>query len=112
MLTRWFARFGVLRGLLILAAIAIAAVGPFIDGSVHLRGWRLLPSVVAPSLMLILLFALPLDMTMTRVFMSDATGSERARLRAALRVEILVFVILVLAWLPFMIKVLDFGPLA
>ncbi len=110
MLNGWFARYGVLRGMLLLAALAIAAVGPFVDDTVHIRDWRVLPSVVAPSLMMILLFALPLDMTMTCIFMTDATGAERARLRGALRAEALVFGLLVLTWIPFMTKVLDLWP--
>ena len=57
-----------------------------------------------------LVFALPLDMTMTRIFMADAAADERARLRLALRIEIGAYVAMLAAWTPFLLGVLELSP--
>jgi hypothetical protein len=98
--------FGFLRGALFVVTVILIGIGPFSDGQVVLDSWRLLPSVVAPSLMLILIFVLPLDMTMARIFMSGAATSSRLRLRRIIFVEGALFIALVLAWIPFFRSVL------
>ena len=80
---------------------------PFADGVTHARDWRLIPGVVAPTVMMMLVFALPLDMTMARVFMSDAPPAERARLAFAIKVELVAYLALLLAWTPFVLRLLD-----
>lgn len=105
------ARLGVLRTLLLAATAVVIAAAPFADGAVHMHDWRLLPSVVAPSVMMMLVFAIPLDITMACVFMADAEPAERARLRFVVRVEAAALLALLLAWAPFMARVLDFSPL-
>lgn len=105
-------QLGTLRLLLLAATLLVSACGPFVDGSVHIHDWRIVPSVVAPSVMMMLMFTLPLDMTMSRIFMSDAQGPERARLAAIIKIEAAAMALLVLCWLPFMVRVLDFTPLS
>lgn len=90
------------------AVIVVAA--PFADGQVHMHDWRLLPSVVAPSVMMMLVFALPLDITMAKIFMSDAASAEQARLRFVIRVEAVAYIGMLLAWAPFLLNVLDLSP--
>ena len=102
-------RLGVLRLLLMTVALVIIAAAPFADGSSHLHDWRLLPSVVAPSVMMMLVFAIPLDITMARIFMADADAAEMRRLKFIIRTEIAVYLVLIGAWLPFMVRVLDFS---
>ena len=102
-------RGAILRLLLIMVALVIIAAAPFADGSSHLHDWRLLPSVVAPSIMMMLVFAIPLDITMARVFMADADAAEISRLKFIIRTEIAVYVVLIGAWIPFMVRVLDFS---
>ena len=92
--------------MLVLSTVAVIAVAPFADGSVH-HDWRLIPGVIAPTVMMMLVFALPLDMTMAKVFMSDAPVAERERLRFAIRVEACALVAMLAAWTPFVIRVLD-----
>lgn len=110
MLSKFCRRIGALRCGLTLITLLVIGAAPFADGSAHLHDWRLFPSVIAPSVMIILLFVLPLDMTMARIFMGDAEDDERARLRAIVRLEFLELVLMLLAWSPFMLKVLDFSP--
>ncbi|MCZ6895437.1 MAG: hypothetical protein O7H40_15505 [Gammaproteobacteria bacterium] len=102
-------RLGILRLLLIMVALVIIAAAPFADGSSPLHDWRLLPSVVAPSIMMMLVFAIPLDITMARIFMADADAAEISRLKFIIRTEIAVYVVLIGAWIPFMVRVLDFS---
>lgn len=104
-------RLGVLRSLLLTATLLVIAAAPFADGSVHLHDWRLLTSVVAPTIMMMLVFAIPLDITMARIFMTDASAAERARLAFAVRLEVIALLLMLAAWTPFIYRVIDFTPL-
>ena len=108
--TGFFVRLGVLRSLLVIAAVMVIGAAPFADGSVYMHDWRLLPSVIAPTVMMMLVFALPLDITMAAVFMADAEARERKRLKFAIRVDLIAMLAMCLAWAPFMAEVLDFSP--
>jgi hypothetical protein len=98
-------KFGFLRASLIVGTVCLICLGPFADGRVVLDSWRLIPTVVAPALMCIVLFVLSLDMTMARAFMSGAEDGVRARLRRIIRIEGILFIALVLAWIPFFLKI-------
>jgi hypothetical protein len=110
-LNNWIKSLGTLRLLMMLTALVCILAAPFADGRAHVHDWRLLPTVIAPSIMMMLVFAIPLDVCMAKIFMSDATPSEKARLGRAVRIELIVMAALVLAWTPFMLKVMDFWPL-
>jgi L-lactate permease len=101
---------GPLRSGLALLTVIIIASAPFADGTVYMHDWRLFPSVIAPTIVMMLVFTFPLDLTMVRVFLQDAEPGERARLQAVMRFEFALFVLMLLAWLPFMLKILDFSP--
>jgi len=103
MVARFFRYVGPLRALLVLVTLTVIACAPFADGNVHL-GWRLGPSVIAPTLMAMLAFCLPLDMTMARVFMLDKAGAERLRYGRILWMEATLLVALLAAWAPFVVK--------
>lgn len=96
--------------MLLLCVAIVTFTAPFADGTVYMHDWRLLPSVVAPSVMMMLVFALPLDMTMARIFMSDADAAERVRLRFVLKVEAFAYAAMILAWTPFLVRVLEISP--
>ena len=109
-LTDFCRRLGVLRSGLAFATLVVIGAAPFADGSVHMHDWRLFPSVIAPTIMMMLVFTLPLDITMSCIFMSDADAPERARLRSIIRFEAILLGLMLLAWIPFMLRVLDFSP--
>jgi len=92
---------GLLRVLLAVLALLVALAAPFADGPAVYHGWRMLPTVIAPTLAVVLVFALPLDMLMSRVFMSDQPEPVRARLRRIVRLEAGVLALLVAFWAPF-----------
>lgn len=110
MLIQFSRRIGALRSGLALVTLLVVLAAPFADGSVHMHDWRLFPSVIAPTIMMMLVFALPLDITMARIFMADAESNERGRLRAVIRFDVFLLALMLLAWTPFMLKVLDFSP--
>jgi len=101
-----FARLGVLRSLLMMTALTVVIAAPFADGSAHTDGWRLLPSVIAPTITMMLVFAIPLDITMAKIFMTDAKPEEANRLKFAVRIDILTLFAVLLAWTPFFINIL------
>lgn len=103
-------RLGVLRIALLLLAALVMLAAPFADGSVHRHDWRIFPTVVAPSVMMMLVFAIPLDITMARIFMSDANAVERLRLRFVIRIETVVYVLMLASWTPFLLGVLELSP--
>jgi hypothetical protein len=110
MLINFCRRIGALRCGLATITILVVSAAPFADGTVHMHDWRIFPSVIAPALMMILVFALTLDITMARTFMTDANEDKRGRLRTAIRFEAFLLLLMLLAWLPFVLKVLDLSP--
>ena len=84
--------------------VALIVVAPFSDGPVHATGWPLVRSVIGPTLFAIMVFVLPLDITMTLVFMSSRQGAERRRLRFIARTEAVLFVVMLGAWMPLVMR--------
>ncbi|MDC0948017.1 hypothetical protein OAS86_01570 [Gammaproteobacteria bacterium] len=99
-------RLGVLRTALLLIIVLLIVVAPLALGESGHSGWRLMTSAVFPALMPMMLFVLMLEMTMCRVLMSGQPESERARLRAIIRLEALLTLLMILAWLPFLYRLL------
>lgn len=105
-MNRLFQTFGTLRGILVIVVILLICFGPFSGGEVKATGISVLMTVVAPAFYIIMLFVLPLDITMSFVFMSDKEGRERARFRFIIRAEIALFLLMVLSWFPFIYRLL------
>lgn len=102
---RWLRNLGFLRALLVLTAAFIMLVSPLAYGGVQLHDWRLLPTVVAPAVMMVLVFVLLLDMLMSWIFMHDATEDHRTRLATLIRIEVAVLVAMITAWSPFLARI-------
>lgn len=92
--------------LFIILAVLIV-IGPFSGGQPRFSGFALFTSVVAPAFYVIMLFVIPLDITMSRVFMNDADGEERLRYRFIIRLEVALMALMLVAWLPFIVKLLN-----
>ncbi len=107
MLKTLFQSLGVLRSALVVTAL-LASAGAFFAGGGHYdpMSWQIVPRAVVPVFAVSLLFLLPLDMLMTRVFMSDKQGEERGRYRRVLRVEAAALALLVACWAPFLMSLL------
>ena len=113
---------GALRVALLAAIAVLVASAPFaslhpgaFDVSVALAGedgpftapgaiWL---TLVAPPLAVMMAFVVPLDMLMSRIYMTDKHGADRARYRRILAAETLAFLLLVVAWAPFFFALLS-----
>ena len=98
--------FGTLRLLLVVTVAALIVVAPFSDGPSYATGWALARSVIAPTLFVIMAFVVPLDITMTLVFMSDREGPDRRRLKRIAQVESVLLVAMLVAWAPLVLRLL------
>jgi hypothetical protein len=100
-------RLGPLRVALAALAALLVAAAPFAGASSTLiRGWALWPKVIAPALMPIVAQVLVLDMIMSRVIMAEKGEAERARARFVVRFELVLLVLLLTAWAPFLVALL------
>ena len=99
---------GPLRLALVVLIVVLIVAALFADGKMHMHSWRLFPNVIAPSIAMMVFFVLPLDITMSWIFRSSTeSDAERGRLTFAIKIDLLLFVLLILAWLPFMLNILD-----
>ena len=97
---------GLPRTAMLLLVLVLCVLGPLNDGVTRTSGLGLLTSVVAPATMVIIVFVLLLDITMTRVFASDAGEERKRQLIFASRIESLELAALTLAWMPFALRML------
>lgn len=109
-MTRLLHDLGALRAVLVGCTLSLIAAAPFADGNVYVHDARLFTSVVAPALMVIFVFVLLLDITMTRIFSIDTTPERRAGMRRAVRIEALALIALIAAWLPFILRLFRVWP--
>lgn len=105
MLKTVMGNLGALRTLLVVTAV-LASAGAFFTGGGHYdpMSWAIVPRAVVPVFAVSLLFLLPLDMLMTRVFMSDKQGEARDRYRRVLAIEAGALALLVACWTPFLVS--------
>ena len=94
-------RLGPLRTMLVIIVLALIVISPFAGGRVVVSGWAIITTLLAPTLYVIMVFVLPLDIVMTRVFMSAAEGEARARYVRIIRIELLLLILLLISWAPF-----------
>ncbi|MDX1514367.1 MAG: hypothetical protein R3174_11570, partial [Gammaproteobacteria bacterium] len=71
-----------------------------------LAGMLMIPFKGRVTDYVIMLFVLPLDITMSVVFMSDKEGEERRRYQRIIRTEAVLFVLMLLSWIPFLYRLL------
>jgi hypothetical protein len=108
MLLRLCRFIGPLRiALLILVGLLLAAAPVALHGASY-DSLLILPTVIAPTLIPILIFVLPLDITMMLVFRASATGhTERRRYQILAGCELLLLLVFIAAWIPFVLRLLS-----
>jgi hypothetical protein len=84
--------------MLAIATLSLIALAPFARGELQHTG--VLRGAVVPALATLIAFVLPLDMTMSRVFMSDSQGIEAARYGRIIRFEAWLLALLLAVWVP------------
>ena len=95
---------GVLRAVLIALVILDMLASPRPGTAAIYSGWELVTTLILPVLAPILLQVLLLDALMGRVMMSGVKGTERARYRRIMVVNLMFSAALVLWWLPYFLK--------
>ena len=103
MIAEYLKRIGFLRAVLMLITLLLAFMSLFAGGQAETSGWPLITTVLAPVFVIIFTFVLSLDMLMTRVFMSGSSDAERRRFTMIFRSEVLLLVILLASWTPYML---------
>ncbi|BAU46930.1 hypothetical protein SVA_0348 [Sulfurifustis variabilis] len=98
---RWARRLGPLRIALLAAAVLVVVFAPAPGTKAVYHGWGLARTVLMPVLAPLVVMLLLLDALMARVFLSDAEGEARARLRTVVWINLLVALALVLYWIPY-----------
>jgi len=98
----WLHALGPVRATVALIALICLPL-VFFSGADH-HGWGIIPSQVVPGLVVLLVWALPFDILMVKVFMSDARDEERARYRTVIRIDLLLILALILFWAPFFLR--------
>ena len=106
-ITQNYTDFGVLRLVLISLCLVLIGLSFLADGITYMHDWRLIPSVLAPSIVMMLVFAIPLDITMAFVFRSDSEESEKLKFDKIIKTESIVYCLLLACWTPFFFKVLS-----
>lgn len=94
-------QMGVLRVVLIGAAIFDILAAPNPGTPVAYSGWALVTTLIVPVLAPILLQVLLLDALMAKILMSSNQGVERARYGRIMIVDLVVAALLVLGWAPY-----------
>ena len=92
---------GPLRLALIGVALAAVLAFPFATTPPVYRGWAVVSTVVVPVLVPLVFMVLMLDALMGRIFMAEKTGTERARYRVIVMLNLLLALMLLVVWLPF-----------
>ena len=95
---------GILR-LVVAGIVVICLPLAFLSGA-DSTGWGVVPSQVVPVIVVLLVWALPFDMLMARVFMADRPDAERRRYRTIIKVDGVLIVALLLFWGPFFFALL------
>lgn len=95
------AQLGVLRLGMIVLALSTVVLAPSAGMHMETSGWGLVRTVLAPVLAPIMFMLLLLDAMMSRIFMADATGLARERLRHIVILDLALAAGLLAYWLPY-----------
>ncbi len=100
-LARRFRELGPLRWTLLFCVLVALVLIPAPGTRAVYEGWPLVTTVLIPVIAPLLFMLLMLDVLMSRVFMTDAEGDARRRLKTAMIVNLLAAALLVIRWLPY-----------
>lgn len=92
--------------MLALTIVLLVVAAPFSGGETQYSGMKLLTGVIAPALVPMYLFIMPLDMTMCAIYMADKEGLEKRRYRGIIWIDCILLVVLIFVWLPFFLRLL------
>lgn len=97
---------GFLRVLLVVIVMWFVASAPFAGDEIVYSGWSMIPKLIVPVLVPIAFFVLPMDITMSRIMMSDKRGQARDRHKAVIMLDVVLLVLLLVTWLPYFVRLM------
>ena len=92
---------GPLRFILLFSVVVLIFAAPFAGGKSIMHGWQMATTIIFPVMVPMYFFVLPLDMTMCGILMQDKSQNTRTNYKRIIWFEIILLIILLLAWLPF-----------
>ena len=104
---RFWKYVGPLRGMLYLLILILSFTAIFSMGDTQKSGLMMYPTLIAPATVPMILFVLPLDMTMCAIMMSGRDASVRKRYQHMILLDALAFLILLGAWFPFYYRLIS-----
>lgn len=109
MLLTFISRIGVLRALLYMCALGLMLASRFTGDEVFYETWRMLPTLIVPSVAPIVFFVLLLDLLMATVFMVDGEGAVRVRFAYIIKVNLLMVLGMIVFWAPYFIALANYA---
>jgi uncharacterized membrane protein len=105
--TQGLKSIGFLRWLMLGLGTVLVVLSWFTDQAVHYEGWRFIPSVISPVLVVLLAWGLLFDMLMSTVFLSSGEGKSPEHYRLVLTIDAWMIAIMLIFWLPYYWSVLS-----
>ena len=94
-------QLGMLRMMLVMLSFALIIFTPGKQVPENYTGWDAIPAIVMPACVPMVFMGLLLDALMSRVWMVDTEGLERRRFKTIMIIDLLMAMILAIAWLPY-----------
>ena len=91
---------GILRVMLYILMTALVLSAPLALLETHKSGWLMLPTLIAPTIVPMLIFVIPLDVTMCLIQMSSKVQMRKRYIRI-IWLDVISLLVLLLAWTPF-----------
>ena len=99
------ARIGIMR--LVLAALVAASFPLVLAQEVQFSAmWQIAVRQVAPAVVLMVFWAIPLDVLMAKIYMAEREEVVRRRYRSIIRFDLALMGIMVFVWGPFFFRLL------
>jgi hypothetical protein len=103
-MTDFFRELGALRLLHGAFLLILILSAPFAGEVAARSGIEMWPSLIAPALVPMFFFVIPLDITMCLISKSGAATDARARYNRAIKYDLVLLALLLIAWVPFFAK--------
>lgn len=103
---RWWQQVGVLRWLVALLAL-VSVPCAFMQNMMFAEPWDIIIRSIMPGVALFLIWAIPLDLIMAKVFQSDGKETSYQRYRIVIRFDLLIWLMILLAWGYFFLSVMQ-----
>lgn len=100
-LARFCNYVGLLRAMLYTLMIILGGAAFFSSGGMQTTGLMIFPTLIAPALVPMLVFVIPLDVVMCKIMMSDKGATERRRYNNVIKLDLTFLVVLLAVWFPF-----------